>query len=284
MRRILVSILFGTWCLQANASPLSVGSDAPACNNMLRPGMMAKCEEKSVANAVPVSTPTANPALSIPNSTNIATKLDRALPLGGVSEAMVDEYLASYGKPPREAVRALMNPTDENIAAMAIAEQKRQVIAGYVAQRWTEYQQGQSPKSTKATFDAYTVLPMFVGMRLSLYVSPGCGECEAAVLNVRKLVEENPVLDSRLVIIANDERATLETLMHLGVSMPVSTVTPQQATAAGIAATPVIEIIDTRNARRRMISGIATADALREAVIQLRKSGRVTNEAHINDN
>lgn len=55
----------------------------------------------------------------------------------------VAAFLADYGKPPREAVRALLDPTDENIAAWMQAQQKTLAISAYVAQRLTALQERQ---------------------------------------------------------------------------------------------------------------------------------------------
>ena len=56
------------------------------------------------------------------------------------TEARVEAFLQQYGKPPREAVRALLDPTDENIAAWLRVQRRTVSIAAYVAGRMTELQ------------------------------------------------------------------------------------------------------------------------------------------------
>jgi hypothetical protein len=59
-------------------------------------------------------------------------------------DAAIDAYLAAYGKPPRAAVRALLDPSDENVAAL-LAEQSRQELrAARVAARLTRLRERQS--------------------------------------------------------------------------------------------------------------------------------------------
>lgn len=57
-------------------------------------------------------------------------------------DANVAAFLANYGKPPQEAVRALLDPTDDNIRAWIRTQEKTLAVAAYVAQRMTALQQG----------------------------------------------------------------------------------------------------------------------------------------------
>jgi len=55
-------------------------------------------------------------------------------------ERSVDAYLSNFGKPPREAVRALLDPSDANIEAWARQQQDLLTLAARVAARLTEAQ------------------------------------------------------------------------------------------------------------------------------------------------
>ena len=57
------------------------------------------------------------------------------------ADADVERYLAGHGRPPREVARALLDPSDANIAAMMRRLQRDQAIAAYVGQRMTELAQ-----------------------------------------------------------------------------------------------------------------------------------------------
>ena len=259
----------------AGADSLSPGSDAPPCNNMLLPGSIVRCQPQP-ATPEPVTPQPHQPA---EDKSLLETRPTQRLPIGGVTEEAVDDYLAHYGKPPREAVRALINPTDDNIAAMAAREKQRQIVAAYVAQRWNELQQRESALPGKPALEAYTVLPFFIGVQLNAYLTPDCPACEAAVKVVKQLAAENPVADARLMVITDDERAALDTLLRLGALLPVSTLSPQQALANGLERVPVIEVIDTRTRKRRVIAGVPTLKALRETVIAFRKASQTVKES-----
>lgn len=57
-------------------------------------------------------------------------------------EALVDEALANHGKPPREAMRALLDPSERNIAQWARQQQRTLALATYASARLTAQQQG----------------------------------------------------------------------------------------------------------------------------------------------
>jgi hypothetical protein len=65
-------------------------------------------------------------------------------------ERAVDDFLAGYGKPPREAVRALLDPTDQNIAAWALAQRRTLDLAAYVGNRLTALQRADASPSPDA--------------------------------------------------------------------------------------------------------------------------------------
>ncbi len=242
---------------------------------MLKPGAIIQCAKESTRTVPPIKDDTKSPVGVTPS---LNAPKPGSFTFGGVTDAEIDDYLASYGKPPRAAVRALLNPTDDNIATMAAEEKRRQVIAAYVAQRWTEFQQGKVASATNPTLDAYTTLPLFVGMRLLLLVTPDCKECPRIAKAVKGLVEENPVLDGRLIVVSDDESAALDTLLQFGTSLPVSTVSVRQARSLGWTIFPAAEITDTKHQRQRMVTGNLSGASLRNAVIEMRKSKTAARE------
>jgi hypothetical protein len=54
-----------------------------------------------------------------------------------VTDAQIDAFLQQYGKPPKEAVRALLDPSDDNILAWLHARRRTLELARYVADRMT---------------------------------------------------------------------------------------------------------------------------------------------------
>lgn len=111
--------------------------------------------------AQPWPTPAGNPGPRIadcesalrPGWTRCTTAAQRVL--NGLRkqrlDAEISAFLAGYGKPPREAVRALLDPTDDNIRAWIRAQRKTLSVAAYVAQRMTALQQENSPDGAATT-------------------------------------------------------------------------------------------------------------------------------------
>jgi hypothetical protein len=105
---------------QACAAQASLVPGAPPgdCRSALRVGIVA-CQATDAAAAQSGPAPAAARA---------------------VSEAQVDAFLQQWGKPPREAVRALLDPSDENILAWIGSQRSTLSVARYVATRMTELQ------------------------------------------------------------------------------------------------------------------------------------------------
>lgn len=269
-------MLAGWLAAAAHADTLSPGSDAPACNNVVIPGPMTRCVPMAVA-----------PASEHPTQANEsgdasgASVPDAPAPgSAGASEAAIDAYLANFGKPPRTAVRALLDPSEENIAALAAEQRKRRIVADYVALRLIRMQAAERLHASKPALDAHTVLPLFAGVQVSAYVTPDCRGCAAAVESLHHLVQMYPVTDARLVVVARQARGALDLLLRAGASLPVVSLSPQAAAARGLQRFPLVEIIDNRSGERRRILGAPEAAALREMVIALRRHTPAPAEAH----
>lgn len=258
------------------AGSLSVGSDAPECNSMLHPGSMVRCvsaEEIKSQRPEPL-VPTVLPPKPIPSS-----KKDEPLnSWSGVTEKDIDDYLASYGKPPRAAVRAILNPTDANIAQMGSEEKRMQVIASYVAQRWTEMQQSKSIASAAPTLDAYTMVPAFVGMRVTVVATAECKSCEAIVASVQQLLEEAPVVNARLMMITDDDTMPIETLVKWGSALPANIISFAQARRKGWTEVPTVEITDMKSKKQRTLSGEIDLNRLKGTIMNMRKQSITLGE------
>lgn len=55
-------------------------------------------------------------------------------------QARIDDFLSQYGKPPRAAIRALLDPSDDNIRLMILQQQDSLGMATYLAARMTQLQ------------------------------------------------------------------------------------------------------------------------------------------------
>lgn len=197
----------------------------------------------------------------------VATRGDAG---AAVTEADVDAFLAQHGKPSREAVRALLDPTDENIAAMARRIRQDAAVAAYVASRLTALQElDPGLIAINPAFNSQD-LPWLSGMRVVLHVATGCRQCEVAAQTLQRLVAESPVLDARLVVHgAKSARAMTLALAQLGVTLHATAASPEDNRFAR--AVPVALVADTRHGRTGVLTQFDTTQELRTAVAAFRR-------------
>lgn len=187
-----------------------------------------------------------------------------------VSEADIDVFLTHYGKPSREAVRALLDPTDANIAAMARRIRQDAAVASYVAGRMTSLQEiDPGLVAINPAFNSQD-LPWLAGMRVVLHVAQGCLPCEAAAIALQRLVAESPVLDARVVVhgTATPQAMTLE-LGRLGITLPATAAQPASARFAK--SVPIAAIADMRRGTEGVLTRFGTTQDIRNAVAAFRR-------------
>jgi hypothetical protein len=267
--RVLATLL----SVHAFADPLTPGSDAPVCQNMLVPGGMRPCgrgEEPAELSAP--ATLLNHDARALPTAPAAPPGLpEQAAPASAVTEAEVDAYLASYGKPPREAVRAILDPSDEHIRDYGRALRRQAIVASYIGQRLALFQP-EGAAAVKAARSAHTVLPYFLGMRIHVYVARGCTPCAGTVKVVKQLIEEQPAAQAQLFVVTDaGERGVLDALLRWDVSFPTHALTREQAVAQGVRKVPLVEVHDPRGHRSVRLVGVPNLAALRDQVIALRK-------------
>ncbi|MDT8992874.1 hypothetical protein RQP54_18515 [Curvibacter sp. APW13] len=189
----------------------------------------------------------------------------------GVSEAEVDAYLQNYGKPTRESARAMLDPTDENIAAMARSIRQQTATASYVAGRMTALQQVDPGLVAINPSFASEDLPYLSGMRIVLHTATGCSECDKAVVMLQRLVAESPILDARVVVHGvSDGKALLLELARVGITLPATAATPAQGRFAKYV--PVALAADTRYGKEAVMNEFRNTQELRTSLANIRKS------------
>jgi hypothetical protein len=228
------------------------------------------------ASEIPSHKPTVEEAASAkqPDSGKVAPQA--ATPVskpskGGVSEADVDAYLQNYGKPTRESARAMLDPTDENIAAMARSIRQQTATASYVAGRMSNLQQ--IDPGLVAINPSFTSedLPYLSGMRVVLHTAVGCAECDKAVVMLQRLVAESPILDARVVVHgAADPKSLLLELGRVGITLPATSASPSQGKFAKFV--PVALASDTRYGKEALINEFRNTQEFRTSLATIRKS------------
>lgn len=189
----------------------------------------------------------------------------------GVAEADVDAYLQNYGKPTREAARAMLDPTDENIAAMARSIRQQTATASYVAGRMTNLQQ--IDPGLIAINPSFTSedLPFLSGMRVVLHTSVGCQECDKAVVLLQRLVAESPILDARVVVHGtNDAKALLMELGRVGITLPATAATQAQSKFSKFV--PIALAADTRYGKEVLLKEFGNTQEFRTSLANVRRA------------
>lgn len=205
------------------------------------------------------------------NAVATASKETSKPTAAGVSEAEVDAYLQNYGKPTRESARAMLDPTDENIAAMARSIRQQTATASYVEGRMTNLQQ--VDPGLVAINPSFTSedLPYLSGMRVILHTSVGCSECDKAVVMLQRLVAESPILDARVVVHgAADPKSLLLELGRVGITLPATSATPAQGKFAKHV--PIAIAADTRFGKEVLINEFRNTQDFRTSLANIRKS------------
>jgi hypothetical protein len=198
-----------------------------------------------------------------------ATRGSRAADAPAKLEGQVEAFLADYGKPPREAVRALLEPTDANIRALLRKQEETMAVAAYVAARMTELQQhGSSRERTRPESPAYDPAAL-LQMRVTLFEQAHDPDAADALSALRALALDLPDLQAQVSLVGTLRTQDLRAQIA-GIPAPLT------AAAIGMqdcdrAVLPFLRIEDLRQRRVRDIDarGI-TQPRLRAAIAALR--------------
>jgi len=241
LRVTLVSLLsVASWTLAAEAPVLVLGALPTDCRSVLTIGVVA-CGEPTTDSAQPRS----------------------------IGEAQVTEYLAQYGKPPREAVRALLDPTDANIAAWLRKQRQVVSIASYVASRMTEMQSQLEADNPDRSPTPVSQLPAMIQIRATLYLDSKDASSLRAARVLQRVVARHPSIDGRLVQVEPTPSGLLSTwLTRLDTVLPVSILPPGSAHDAPL---PSLLIEDLRyGSSRRLDATDITPEQLQDQIASLR--------------
>jgi hypothetical protein len=237
----------------ARGADLALGPDLSDCRSALRPG-------PSNCSAAP------DFALGALLHADFRASANRE-PL----EAKVDDFLANYGKPPREAVRALLDPTDDHIQAMLQQHENTLAVAAYVAERMTALQARGSGIEAGHAGRSYGLLPAFMQMRATLVAKPADPVAAEAMKAMRAVANESPSLQIELDLVGYVGMPDLRAeLARTPASCTVRLLDPADIDAADL---PYVRIDDLRERRSRTLDArIVSAQQLRLAIIALRES------------
>jgi hypothetical protein len=181
-------------------------------------------------------------------------------------EDRVDAYLANFGKPPREAVRALLDPSDHNIRELLRMQQEKLALVAYVAARMTALQTSEGRPLNLAQTDPSA----FLQMHISLVQRPRDPDARAALHALRDLARQVPALQAGVTIVGHFESAQLRgEITGIDTPLSVAVATPDSVAADQL---PFLRIDDLRNQRVLVLDArtLTSADQLRETIVALR--------------
>lgn len=192
------------------------------------------------------------------------------------SEEQVDQYLAEYGKPPREAVRALLDPSDANITAWIWKQRQVLSIASYVAARMTEIQsrlEAQVSPSLEAPASEMPLMMIMMQMRATLYLNASEDPSRRAVRALEQVVARYPSIDGRLAQVGpSTEGRPTTRLARVDTALPVA-ILPSEA-IKDMPALPSLLIEDLKyGSRRRLSAEDITPQQIRDQIVTLRATG-----------
>jgi hypothetical protein len=256
--------------LLAFADVLRPGAQIADCDSALRIGT-SRCAQLVATEAIPLPLPTtttAEPPVAA------APPAHAAVVPASAPEAAVDEFLAVYGKPSREAARALIDPTDENIAKMVRKEDERIAIAAYVGRRMTELR-ARRPAEETPEIDS-SALPAMIQMQAFLVAATGDPDGVAAAHRLDQLAAAFASLDARLVWVGDlaPRAAAIEAAAD-AIALPVNVVAPDLLDASE----PYLLLHDSRHRLSRRLSARGlSVEQIRTAIVALRAEGEQHGE------
>ena len=189
-------------------------------------------------------------------------------------ETRIDEFLASFGKPPREAVRALLDPSDDNIRAYLAQQDKTLALASYVAARMTALKQDENPSRLRDNLSRDE--PGFSRMRLSLHQTARDRSTQETLRVLAELVRSMPSLQAGVVLAKPVDASQLKDVLDR--IDPALSVLPAPVAAVDTSRLPFLRIEDLQSGAVYDVDARDLGiDQIREAVLAVRKSGAAIN-------
>jgi hypothetical protein len=263
---LAAAFLAGAAMTHAAGTSLVPGADISDCRSALRTGITS-----CAASADPPADAPAAAALAPPPGP--AASAGSTPPTAGVTEAQIDAYLADFGKPPREAVRALLDPTDEHILGLLRKQNETASVAAFVAARMTELQQRYRIDPPGPWHPVPPDLPAMLQMRVTLFCAPDDEPSRAAAQVLAALADRFPSLQARVALVGTLEgRRLAAAVARLGSALPVTVVDEDAVDGAfGDLPLPLLEITDLRDSRSwRLDAQGLSLERLRARIVALR--------------
>lgn len=167
-------------------------------------------------------------------------------------ERRVDAFLADYGKPPREAIRALLEPTDEHVRALLMKHEETIALASYLASRMTALRARDSsaPNEVRGALERSAAM---LGMRATLFERPENREAAQALNTLATVARAFPALRATVALVGSFTAQELRrAISRVPAPVTATTLRPDQCDADAL---PYVLLEDTRAGREVRLDG-----------------------------
>lgn len=248
---------------------LAPGASKLECGiSMLDPGLIKPCNQAPRPKTPPAreaTTPRAEaPKTNAQPVAMPAKKRDL--------EAEIEEYRKNYGKPPAEAIRAMLNPTDENIQALVEYNQRREALARYMSQRMTEIQaRAQQADRTEPEKSGLTAIDV-TGIKIRYYFAINCTYCAAQTPMLQSLSSAYPQLDIEGIESSGaNSFQVIEYARKTGATFAMRRAQPGEIRQLSITGTPTLFVQDKTAANSvQRLDGLQSLQQITAAIKTLR--------------
>ncbi|PKY09751.1 hypothetical protein B1757_13200 [Acidithiobacillus marinus] len=240
---------------------LTPGPIGPACGSFLTPGNMIACLKKQ----------------EVKKAAKKKIKQPKKPPENSL-ESREKAFYKNYGKPPKAAASALLDPTPEHIKAWALQAIRQQENATEVAAALTREEKKLMAQKTKIPplLAMESKIPNYYGdgMKIVMWGEPPklCPGCAAEEQVIQAIATENPnITVSEDLVGAGSLQAAIRYAANSWFDFNVNPKNKKEAELAGIREVPSLVITDTEYHRGMVIDGTANMKTIKDAIIALRK-------------
>jgi hypothetical protein len=248
-----------TFANDAGTSFLSVGPIGPKCGSFLAPGNVTACVQKKKMASI------LTPRKPQNENESLGQKEKR--------------FYKNYGKPPKAAAAALLDPTPENIKGWALEEIRSQNNAAAVAAALTveEKKIENSEQNIPSVVAAEAKMPTYFADDMTITMWGGgekCPACKAQQAVLQAMAAENPTMNVREKLVGKTSlQEVVDYETHSGLDYNVLPATKMEAAKADIKALPSLAISDQEYHHTAVLTGLVDVKQLRDFIMALRRNG-----------
>lgn len=232
------------------------------CQSMLHPGIWTRCTPPP--RKVPIQ-----PAAAIVSPRPQRPPAVSAAPTGSTSlQARVHHYLHNYGKPPRVAVQALLDPTRANIQNWANYMHREEVLDLYLAKQLTAAEAGNAQVGADSDGNL-AHFGSFYGMSLRAYLLPNVSP--AVLQGLQRLAVANPGMTITAYLLTAHHQQILHDEDHWQLTYAMVPFSAAQWRALNAPGIPIFQVVDHIYHHSYWMPVVASARQLARKIMEFRQ-------------